>query len=409
MKKEILFVIDSLDVAGAEKSLVTLLNLLDYSIYSVDLILFSHGHVLEQLVPAEVNIIDPFTYTTFSNLRLQEAVTKSFHPAYFKMLRSRMKYSFTIRTKKRSNAQKARIFWENAGKVIEANPKTYDIAISYAQGVPTFYVADKVKAKKKLAWVNVSYRLQEKDRQFQRSYYDRYDDIVAVSDSAKAVFLETFPEYANKVSIQYDLNNPEFISHMAEIGTGYEDSFTGIRILTIGRLAHQKGYDVAMEACKKLKEAGVSFRWYVLGKGPLKAEIEAAIREYDLLDHFILLGVEANPYPYIKQADVYVQTSRFEGFGLAIAEARMLNVPVVTSKFDAVYNQMVEGQNGLVVDRNATAVFDGIQRMLNEPHLRDHIITYLSTEKKGNVEEIENFYHLINTSTTGIEERVSPK
>ncbi|HLS59504.1 MAG TPA: glycosyltransferase [Virgibacillus sp.] len=409
MKKEILFVIDSLDVAGAEKSLVTLLNLLDYSKYSVDLILFSHGHLLEKLVPSEVNILDPFTYTTFSNLSLQEAVTKSFAPSHFKMLRSRMKYSFTIRTKKRSNAQKARIFWENTAKVIEDNPKTYDIAISYAQGVPTFYVADKVKAKKKLAWVNVSYRLQEKDRQFQKKYYDRYDDIVTVSDSAKAVFLETFPEYENKISILYDINNPQLISHMAEIGTGYEDSFTGIRILTIGRLAHQKGYDVAMKACKKLKEAGVSFRWYVLGKGPLQAEIEAYMRENDLMEHFILLGVEANPYPYIKQADIYVQTSRFEGFGLAIAEARMLNIPVVTSKFDAVYNQMVEGKNGLVVDRNATAVFDGIQRMINEPDLRQNIITYLSAEKKGNVEEIEKFYQLINTSTNSVGERESTK
>lgn len=406
VKKEILFVIDSLDVAGAEKSLVTLLNLLDYSKYAVDLILFSHGNLLEKLVPAEVNIIEPLAYTKFSNLGLKEAVAKSFTPSHFKMLQSRMKYSFNIRSNKRSNAQKARIYWESAAKVIEDNPKSYDIAISYAQGVPTFYVADKVKAKKKMAWVNVSYRLEEKDRQFQRRYYNQYNDIVAVSDSAKGVFLETFPEYANKVAILYDINNPQFISNMAEIGNGYEDSFTGIRILTIGRLAHQKGYDVAMKACKRLKEEGVSFRWYVLGKGPLQAEMETYIRENDLMDHFILLGVKANPYPYIKHADLYVQTSRFEGFGLAIAEARMLNTPVVTSKFDAVYNQMVEGKNGLVVDRNATSVFNGIQRMINEPHLRENIIAYLSTEKKGNVEEVEKFYQLLNASTNIADESV---
>src|SRR5690625_6860916 len=119
----------------------TVIYLINKSKYSVDLILFSHCHLIEKLVPSEVNILDPFTYTTFSNLSLQEAVTKSFAPSHFKMLRSRMKYSFTIRTKKRSNAQKARIFWENTAKVIEDNPKTdrkstrlnsSHVAISYA-------------------------------------------------------------------------------------------------------------------------------------------------------------------------------------------------------------------------------------------------------------------------------------
>ena len=137
---------------------------------------------------------------------------------------------------------------------------------------------------------------------------------------------------------------------MSGLGNGFEDSFTGIRILTIGRLANQKGYDIALEACKKLKEKGINFRWYVLGKGPLKEEIEKYIIKNNLSKHFILLGVEANPYPFIKNTDIYVQTSRFEGFGLALAEARMLNVPIVTTRFDAVYNQMIDGKNGLVVD-----------------------------------------------------------
>src|SRR5690625_1655659 len=151
-----------------------------------------------------------------------------------------------------------------------------------------------------------------------------------------------------------------------------------------------------MKACKKLKEAGVSFRWYVLGKVPIQAEIEAYMRENDLMEHFILLGVKANPYPYFKKADIYVQTSRFEGFGLAIAEARMLNIPVVTSKFDAVYNQMVHEKNGLVVDRNAGAIAEAIIKLINDQELRRNIVDYLQAEKKGNIEEVESFYQLIN-------------
>ena len=396
MKKSLLFVIDSLDVAGAEKSLVTLLNLLDFNQYSVDLLLFAHGHMLEELVPSEVNMLQPLKYTKFTEMNLRAALVESFTKSDFKMLSTRIKFSYEIRKKKFSNAQKARIYWQNASKVIEDHPREYDIAISYAQGVPTFYVAEKVKAKKKMTWVNVSYRLNETDKKFQSKYYDQYDQIVAVSDSAKEVLVETFPNYAHKITILYDINNPEFISNMAEIGSHYEDDFDGIRILTVGRLAHQKGYDVALEACKKLKEEGIHFRWYVLGKGPLQADIAKSIKEMELTKHFILLGVKANPYPYFKKADIYVQTSRFEGFGLAIAEARMLNVPVVTSKFDAVYNQMVHGKNGLVVDRNAVAIAEAIKTLINNQELRRNIVDYLQAEKKGNIEEVESFYQLIN-------------
>lgn len=393
-KKSLLFVIDSLDTAGAEKSLVTLLSILDYSKYEVDLQLFSYGHPLEKLVPKEVNILKPLRYTYFSKLKLSSSLKYAAVKREYSMLISRLKYSVKIRQKNYSNPQKAMIFWQSVSGVVESNPKSYDIAIAYAQGVPTYYVAEKVKAKKKFAWVNVSYRLNEIEKKFQSRFYVHYNKIIAVSHSTKEVLLESFPFYKNKIDVMFDITNPHLISKMSQIGKGFEDSFDGIRILTIGRLANQKGYDIALEACKKLKEQGVHFRWYVLGKGPLQDEIESYIKEHNLTEYFILLGVKANPYPFISNADIYVQTSRFEGFGLAIAEARMLNIPVVTTRFDAVFNQMIDGKNGLVVDMDAKGVTDGLIRMLNTD-VKQRIINYLQTEKKGNTEEIEKFYQLI--------------
>lgn len=395
LKKNLLFVIDSLAMAGAEKSLVTLLSMLDSSKFNVDLLLFAHGNKLEELIPEEINILPPLKYTIFTQKRVKDNLIDPFSLSNYKMLVSRMKYSSKIRLKKYSNPQKARVFWQSVSGVIEKNPKTYDVAISYAQGVPTFYVAEKVKAKKKLAWVNVSYRLTGKDKVFQKKYYDRYDKIVGVSDSTKEIFLKTFPEYRNKMEVIYDINNPQFISDMADIGDGYEDNFDGVRILTIGRLARQKGYDIALEACKKLKEKGINFKWYVLGKGPLEDEIRQYVATNELTDHFVLLGVKVNPYPYIKKSDIYVQTSRYEGFGLAIAEARMLNVPVVTTNFDAVYNQMVQNKNGLVVNMDSESIADGIINLINNHNLRNEITEYLKHEKKGNIEEIEKFYNLV--------------
>lgn len=393
--KKIIFVIDSLHCAGAEKSLITLLSLLDYSKYEIDLQLFGYGGALEELLPKEVNLLEPLKYTSFCDLSVKSAILQSIEELKFTKLLARLNFTLAIRKNKYSNSQKARIFWQKASNVIENSEKEYDIAISYAQGIPTFYVADKIKARKKYAWVNVSYRLNNEDTLFQEEYYNKYDNIIAVSDSAKEIFLETFPQYFDKVKIIYDINDSKFITKMAEIGEKYDDNFLGVRILTVGRLANQKGYDIALEACKILKEKGINFRWYSLGIGPLKDEIEKYIVDNKLEDYFKLLGVKSNPYPYIKNCDIYVQTSKFEGFGLAIAEARMLNKPVVTTRFDAVYNQMVDRKNGLVVDMDAKGVSDGILELINNKELKNEIVDYLTKEKKGNIEELDKFYELI--------------
>ena len=217
-----------------------------------------------------------------------------------------------------------------------------------------------------------------------------------VSDSTREILNEVFPEYKDKIEVIYDISDPNLIIKMSLLGEGYDDNFDGLRILTVGRLANQKGYDIALDACKILKEKGINFRWYSLGIGPLKEEIEKYIADNKLEDYFKLLGVKSNPYPYIRNCDIYVQTSKFEGFGLAIAEARMLNKPVVTTRFDAVYNQMVDRKNGLVVDMDAKGISDGILELINYKELKSEIVEYLTREKKGNIEELDKFYKLIN-------------
>ncbi|PAV31542.1 glycosyl transferase [Virgibacillus profundi] len=390
-KKKLLFVIDSLACAGAEKSLVTLLNLIDFDSYDVDLQLFLYGGELETLVPKEVKILPPLKYTNFASKPFWKTVF-IYPPRY---VSARISYSSKLRRGKPNNITKARLFWESTGSVIPSNKERYDVAIAYAQGVPTFYVSEKVSAAKKYAWVNVSYYLEGIERTFQMKHYNNMDKIITVSEKTKEIFSQNQLPSEYKMEVIYDINNPELINKMAESGNGYDDNFNGIRILTIGRIARQKGYDIALEACAKLKKNGISFRWYVLGKGPLEKEIREQIQALGLEKEMILLGVKSNPYPYIKEADLYVQTSRFEGYGIALAEARMLNTPIVTTRFDAVYSQMVDGQNGIVVDMQPEAVAEGIQRLLNQHELKEQIIACQKQEKKGNIEEIQKFYDLV--------------
>lgn len=396
MKKRILFVIDSLICAGAEKSLITLLSLIDYSRYDVDLQLFKYGGEFEKYLNKNVNLLPPFQYTTFIEKSLSKQLFSLIHIKNIKMFLMRILYSTLLRVNHQlNNAMIARIYWQTIGNCIEKSPISYDYAIAYAQGVPTFYVIDKVHAKKKLGWVNAIYKLNGKEKEFQLNYYYKLYKIITVSDSVLNVFSEVFPTLKKNMTTIWDIIDYNFIFYMSQEGISYTDNYIGKRILTVGRLnKYHKGYDIALKVCKILKEKGLDFRWYAIGKGPYREEMERYIKENGLEKHFILLGTTPNPYPFFKDAYLYVQTSRHEGFGLTIAEARLLNIPVVTTEFEAVYNQMIQGKNGIVTEQDPQMVAEAIEKLLNDPNLYQSIKRFLEKEKKGNTEEINKFYDL---------------
>lgn len=397
MKKRILFVIDSLICAGAEKSLVTLLSLLDYSKYEVDLQLFYYGGEFERFLPKEVNLLPPLDYTCFLEKDLHTQIKDAVRGKHLRYLMARLMFSLKLRfLGKVANKTKVRIYWQTVNHVFLEPVKEYDVAIAYAQCLPTFYVVDKIRAKKKVGWVNCIYHLSGKEKHYQERFYKRLDCIVTVSDSAYNHFCQVYPQFISKMRVVRDIIDYKMIARMSVMGQSYMDGFGGIRILTVARLDKKdKGYDIALEACKILKERNIKFRWYAIGKGGYRKDMEQYIKEHDLEDYFMLLGTTPNPYPYMKDATLYVQTSRHEGFGLSIAEARMLNVPVVTTEFDAVYNQMKNGKNGLVTPQNPVDVADAIERMLTDRDLYNSIVNYLQNEKKGNSEEIQKFYQLL--------------
>lgn len=390
IRKKLLFTIDSLTFGGAEKSLVTLLNLLDYSKYDVDLQLFAYGGMFTRFLPKEVNLLPPFEYSLFlqKNFFVQLKSPKKFF--------ARLRYSLLLRQKGLLHADKARLYWQSVKGCFSQTEKEYDVAIAYAQGVPTFYTVDKVHAKKKVAWVNVDYRLNGKNLKYQRKYYARLDAIAPVSQATLEVFQNVYPEFVQKMFVVYDINDAEMINRLSEFPAEKLIDHSKKVVMTTGRLNYkQKGYDIALEAAKILKGRGEIFCWYAVGDGPERPKMESFIKENDLGDVFILLGATPNPYAYMAQCDVYVQTSRHEGFGLTIAEARILNKPVVCTNFDGCTKQMINEKNGLVVDIDAKTVADGVQRLLHDSSLYDSIKEYLKTEKKGNLEELEKFYELI--------------
>ncbi len=396
MKKRLLFVIESLTLGGAEKSLVTLLNLLDYDKYDVDLLLFAQGGAFQELLPSKVNLLPIPDYFEYNCIPWSNFAKKAKHPR--KMV-AQLRYSLLLRMRNFNHIEKAVLLWKSSHKCFDILPQRYDFAIAYAQGLPTFFVAEKVNAKRKAAWINAIYRPQGAYLDYIKPFYSKFDFVNAVSDTVAQQIQETFALPPSKITHIMDILDTDFAAKMALMPSNAdkEMSGTGTKILTVGRLSAMKGYDLAIDAAKRLVERDVDFTWYVIGEGELREKLERQIADNNLQGRFVLLGSRSNPYPYFKACDLYVQPSKYEGFGITLAEAKMFHKPIVTTNFEAVSAQFTNRKNGLIVDISAQGIADGIMLMLTDAKLRDSCVCNLKAEKVGNAEEIEKFYKLIES------------
>jgi len=395
-KKSILFVNESLACAGGEKSLLTLLSALDYNRFDVYLQLMTYGKPWEKFIPTDVHLLRPLDYCLFTSLPIWEAISFAFRTNKLNWLFSRCIYSAFLRIfPNLNNLKKALLYWMLQGRCFKLDDKEYDYVIAYAHNWPTFYVSDKTNARiKRLAWINATYA-PKYCKKYIENKYTKYDNIVAVSEVIADTVSAHFFKLKGKISTFRDLISPEIIYKLSKESIELKANTGGLTIVTLGRINPQKGYDISIEAARILKNKGINYKWYILGSGSIDNQICSMISDYNLKDYVYMLGVKENPYPYLKLADIYVQTSRYEGFGLAIAEARLLNIPVVTTKFNTVYMQMVDEKNGLVADMNGNAVAEAIIRLWEDKSLYRNIKDYLEKEPKGNLDTIGNFYKLL--------------
>lgn len=394
MKKKLLFVIDSLTIGGAEKSLVSLLNLIDSSIYEIDLLLFKRGGDFEKYVPHFVNIIKVPQYFSFLNGK-RFSLSKNIKFFYY-----RLKTSINLRWNnyQQDILHSEQVVYKNIKNIIDSINKNYDIAIAYSQGLPTYYVANKVKAKKKFAWINIDYitTLYDKDLDFES--YKKINKIVTVSEHTRKSVSKMRPEYSNNVEMILDIVNPVMINKMASEQAVDEFDKSFINILTVGRLAGQKAYDKAIEVAKLLKEDGYKFKWYGVGEGQERQNLENLIEKNQLNDCFILLGKKFNPYIYMKNCDIYVQTSIKEGFGLTVSEAKILKKPIVCTCFPTAYEIIKHEVDGLIVEHDVESIYNGVKKYLDEKSFREKILKKLEiTEPYSSVNQLKKFYNLIES------------
>ncbi|MGO4345800.1 glycosyltransferase [Paenibacillus sp. MCAF9] len=392
MKKKLLFIMNNLNCGGAEKSLLSLLQTIDYSKYDVDLFLFKHEGIFMSKLPKQVNMLEEPHHYRYFDMSIKTAIMDCLKHGKFSVALFRLLAGYIFYTEKNAARREQRV-WKYLSYTMPALSGTYDAAIGYLEKNPVYFGIEKVKAKKKIGYIHNDYNKLQMDSNIDNKYFEYLDHLVTVSDICGEVLEQRFPQFKRKVEVVQNIVSPTLIHEMSlESSNVYNNKST--TILSIGRLNQQKGFEMAVEACKKLVEIGYDIRWYVIGEGEERSKLELMINEYQLCDHFYLIGIKDNPYPYIREADIYVQPSRFEGKSIAIDEAKILNKPIVVTNFSTAKDQITHYENGLIVEMNSTAISEGIIEVMESEALRDSLIECLSKESLGTESEIEKFYAL---------------
>jgi len=392
MKKSILFVNYYLGSGGAERALVNLLDMFDYDKYDVDLLLFKQeGLYMDQLnenvnllpVPPEIKAGDTnkkYIINSIKNGKLVDAFYKAFYFYAERIIRKPLLHKVWPRC------------WKNR---LIAPDKEYDIAVGYLQGLPLIYVADIVKARYKVGWIHNYYASVIRNVEFDYQIFKKYDRMVSVSEECTQSIVDYFPDMKNRSVTLLNLTNPYKIIEMSKKDGGFDDGFSGIRLLTIGGLRPQKNYEMALEAMKILKDHNQQVKWYAIGAGRLQSRLLNKAKELGIDKDYVFIGETSNPYTYIRQADIYVQPSKFEGKSIAIDEAKILKKPIVVTNFSSVYDQLKHNETGIITEMKAEAIAEGIEKLIEDKELRDRLVKNLESEGFEAVEaELDKHYQV---------------
>ena len=369
--KEILFVINTLGQAGAETALIELLRRLDPKEYHVSLyVLMGQGEMVDAL-PSHVTLLnDQFDKSSVLSKEGQKKLKKTVMRAMLRRATWLKDFGYLVRhgvgMMLKGKVQADKLLWRVLSDGADRFGQKYDLAVAYLEGGATYYVADHVKADKKACFVHVDYKQAGYTRSLDHTCYLKYQKVFTVSDEVKKAFLEAYPECSEATEVFHNLLNVDGIKEKADAFRAFDDGYEGKRIVTVGRLTTQKAFEVSIETMKLLKERGKNVRWYVYGEGDQRSVLENLIVQYHLEQDFFLPGAVPNPYPYMKEADLYVHASRFEGKSIAIQEAQILGKPIVVSDCSGNREQVIQGVDGILCDFQPSSLCDGICELLED-------------------------------------------
>lgn len=359
--KKIIFLTRKLHTGGIEKALLQTINLIKNDNIEISVAAIDATGDLSATFNSCSKIIDlskvckkaQITKSNFiENLKKFKILTAT--GILIKFLFEKLFYSYNKRQEKIS-------------KRVPILNEEYDIAVAYH--VPYYFIThltlNNVKAKQKLLWIHtdISTSLKNHDVSDYDNVFNKFDKVICVSKSAEESFLNRHPLLKGKTEVIYNPIDLNRVKTLSKESTEF-DNVEKIKICTVGRLDKAKGYNLAISACKILKDKGYNVLWYVCGEGAEREYLTQLINENNLVNDFILLGNQSNPYKYINSADIYVQTSIYESYCITLAEAKILQKQIVTTNFPCSHEHIIDGENGLICEMSGIAIANSIERII---------------------------------------------
>ena len=355
MKKKILFVSPSLKIGGIENALINMLEHFDYEKFDVYVFVFHHDEKQVSRLDKRVHILKGGPLLNIIAMTMNDARAKGMGTALIravlavlcKALGSKPVFSFIY--------------------LFEGKIKEMDIAVSYSNNVNTnstyygsnLFVLKKVKAPKKLAWLHVDYDAMEMDNDINNCEYRAFDGVVAVSDAVKDAFLKCNPEMKDKTYTVYNVLPKAFNS--GAVAAIEKNKQT---IVTVGRLDPNKNQLQCLEIAKKLVADGIDFKWYLVGDGQQRIEVEEKIIRKHLEGIVEVTGYTLDVNKYLSGADIFVSTSLSESYGMSVVEAQAMGLPVVVKSYPAA-KEIVDGTNGILV-KDYEEMYQQIKMLLTD-------------------------------------------
>jgi glycosyltransferase involved in cell wall biosynthesis len=394
--KKVMVASFDMEVGGVERSLLSMLDHFDYDKHQVDVMLYRHQGDFLHLINTQARVLEEIPqYTTFRK-SISETIRDKHYRIGLSRIASKLQASMLgkLRGISEPGYYQMQLMWKYTMACLPEIQQEYDTAISYLW--PHDFVAGKVKAKKKVAWIHTDYTNVETDIALDLQVWRKFDHIIAVSDACKDSFLHKYGELADKVEVIENITAPGFIKHMA--GVEFAEPMTAdsrFKLLTVARLSHAKGIDQAIRAMKLLMDRGQrNIVWYVVGYGGDEESLRGLITELGVQEHVILLGKKTNPYPYIRACDLYVQPSRYEGKAVTVTEAKILGRPVLITNYSTASSQVEHLVDGVICELSVEGIADGIERLWKEELLRRRLAEYCASTDYSNSYELQKLYKL---------------
>ena len=387
-----------MEIGGAERALLGLLETIDTTKYEVDLFLMRHQGELMKYIPSNVNLLPENPKYACLAIPFADVLKRGqFGVAVGRFVG---KYKAAKRVKALHLPAENDVALEYSHKYLLAHvpmvSKTkYDLAVSFL--TPHYFVAEKVNADKKIAWIHTDYSVVAVDRASQLKMWDAYDVIASISDRVTDSFLKVFPELEKKIQLIPNIMPMRYMHSMASAFSAEKEmpSDGGIKLLSIGRFCAAKNFDNVPDICRRILALGCNVKWYLIGFGGDEALIRQRIQDAGMENRVIILGKKENPYPYIKACDLYIQPSRYEGKCVSVIEAQILNKPVVITNYATSASQLEDGVDGMIVPMDNEGCAEGIAQLIRNPERMRALCEACALRDYTNASEVEKIYKIL--------------